>query len=76
MRHCMAASATAEPETPPIRVDSTQDTWPTEPYMWPHSTFARFIRRRVMPVAFIRLPARMNSGIASMVKLCVVEMHF
>ena len=29
MRHSIAASATADPETPPIRVESTQETCPT-----------------------------------------------
>ena len=29
-----------------------------------------------MPQEFIRFPARINSGIASMVKLCEVEMDF
>ena len=46
------------------------------PYMWPVQALAKRIRRLVMPQLFIRLPARMNRGMASMVKLCEVEMDF
>ena len=76
IRHSMAASATAEPDTPPIKVDSTTDTWPMEPYIWPVITLASFTKREVIPVLFIRLPAKMNSGIASMVKDWVVDRDF
>ena len=72
----MAASATAEPDTPPIRVERTTETCPMEPYIWPVSTFASFTRRDVIPVLFIRLPAKINSGIASMVKDWVVDRDF
>ena len=41
--------------------------------MWPVSTFASFTSREVIPVLFIRLPAKINSGIASMVKDWVVD---
>ena len=41
--------------------------------MCPVNTFANFTSREVIPVLFIRFPAKMNSGIASMVKDCVVD---
>ena len=59
-----------------MSVERTTETCPIEPYMWPVRTFASLTRREVMPVLFIRLPAKMKSGIASIVKDCVVESDF
>jgi hypothetical protein len=66
---CIAASALAEPDTPLIRVDSTQESCPMLPYICPVITLANFSRREVMPVLFIKFPANINRGIASIVKL-------
>ena len=46
------------------------------PYIWPVQALAKRIRRFVMPQLFMRLPARMKRGMASIVKLCEVEMDF
>ena len=59
-----------------MKVDSTVETCPRLPYMCPVSELASTTRRSVMPVRFIRLPAKMNSGIASRVKLCEAATTF
>ena len=65
----IAASAAADPETPPIRVLSRQETWPMLPHMWPVQALQNRVSRFVMPQEFIRLPARIKRGMASIVKL-------
>ena len=67
----MAASAMHEPDTEPIRVASASDTWPTPPRMWPVRTVDNRSMRSVMPAKFIRLPDRMNIGMARSAKFCV-----
>ena len=47
-----------------------------EPYICPVRTFASLISLEVIPVLFIRFPAKINRGIASMVKDWVVERDF
>ncbi len=50
---------------PPISALSTIDTWARPPAIQPVSSRANTSSRSVMPVAFIRLPARMKNGTAS-----------
>jgi hypothetical protein len=64
-RDSIAASATAEPEMPPIRALRTIETWARPPIIQPVSRRAKISSRSVMPVMFIRLPARMKNGTAS-----------
>ena len=73
MRACIAASAIAEPETPPINVASRIDTCASPPFRRPASTVARLSSSRVMPEWLRKLPAMMKSGIASSAKFCVCE---
>ena len=65
MRASIAASATAAPEMPPISAESTIDTWARPPTIQPVSSRAKRSSRSVMPLVFIRLPARMKNGTAS-----------
>ena len=76
IRVSMAASAAAEPETPPISVLSRQETCPMLPHICPVQALQKRVSRLVIPQEFIRLPARIKSGIASMVKLWEVEIDF
>ena len=71
MRASIAASATAEPETPPISADTTIATCARPPVIQPVSALASAMIRSVMPDEFIRLPASTNSGTASSGNDCV-----
>ena len=73
MRASIAASATAEPETPPISADTTIATCARPPVIQPVITLASEMMRSVMPDAFIRLPASTNSGTASSGNDCVAD---
>ena len=46
------------------------------PHMCPVQALQKRVSRLVMPQEFIRLPARMKRGMASMVKLWEVEIDF
>ncbi len=70
----MAASAMAEPDTPPINALRMTLTWARPPRMCPVNTEAKFISRWVSPVAFIRLAEKMSSGMANSGKFWVWEM--
>ena len=70
MRASIAASATAEPETPPMNVDRRMQTWASPPAIQETSTFEASISRSVIPVLFIMCPARTKSGTARSGKLC------
>ena len=67
----MVASAMAEPVMPPIMAARTVLTWASPARRWPASTDESLISRWVMPDSLRRLPANMNSGMASRTKLCV-----
>jgi len=67
----MTASALAEPDTPPMRVLRMTLTWARLPAMCPTRTLDSFTSREVMPVAFMRFPAKMKRGMARSVKLWV-----
>ena len=69
----MAASATAEPDTPPISAESTIATCASPPAIQPVSTVDSLISRDVIPASFIRWPANTNSGTASSGNDCVTE---
>ncbi len=73
MRACMAASAIAEPETPPMSVLRTTLTCASPPRICPVSTADRVMSLWVRPVSFMRFAAKMKSGIASSGKFCVCE---
>jgi hypothetical protein len=73
MRACIAASAIAEPDTPPISVASRTETWARPPFSRPASTVASASSSRVMPEWLRKLPAMMKSGIASSAKFCVCD---
>ena len=73
MRVCMAASAIAEPETPPISTASASDTCASPPFSRPVSTEASRRSCSVMPDLLRKLPAMMNNGTASRVKFWVCE---
>ncbi len=75
-RASIEASATAEPEMPPIMKLRTIETWARPPAIQPVSSRANLTRRSVMPVAFIRLPARMKKGTARSGKFCVAVAIF
>jgi hypothetical protein len=70
MRACMAASATAEPDTPPIRVDRMIETWASPPAIQATATWENRNSRSVIPLSFIRWPASTKKGTASSGKLC------
>ncbi len=72
----MAASATAEPDTPPIRVDSRIATCAKPPDIQPTATIETFSRRSVMPLSFMRWPASTKNGTASSGKLWLIEAIF
>src|SRR5690606_38598237 len=76
MRASIAASATADPETPPISVDSTIATCARPPDIQPTATMDTFKRRSVMPLAFIKWPARTKNGTARSGKLWLIEATF
>src|SRR5688500_15761667 len=63
-----AASATAEPEMPPNRVDAAMLTWPSPPRTWPISDPANATMRAARPPRTIRSPAKMTNGMAISVK--------
>ncbi len=71
MRASIAASATAEPETPPISAETTIATCASPPVIQPVSARASEMIRSVIPDEFIRLPASTNSGTASSGNDCV-----
>ena len=71
MRASMVASATAEPDTPPISVDSSTDTCAMPPTIRRVSRREKLIRCLVMPVWFIRLPAKIKNGTARKAIDCV-----
>ena len=73
MRASIAASATAEPDTPPISADTTIATCARPPVIQPVITLASEMMRSVMPETFIRLPASTNSGTASSGNDCVAD---
>jgi hypothetical protein len=58
-------------ETPPIRVESTTFTWATPPYIFLVRSLASDNKFLVIPVSFIRLPAKIKNGIARKVNDCV-----
>ena len=60
----MAASAVAEPETPPIKVLITTDTCAIPPYILRVSIEASPNNLFVIPDSFIRLPAKIKKGTA------------
>ena len=66
-----AASATAAPDMPEKMTEETMLTWPRPPGQWPTMALAKLKIRSVIPPVFMRLPARMKNGMASMVKLVV-----
>ena len=70
MRASIAASATADPDTPPISVDSTMQTWASPPDIHDTRTLEQAISRQAMPVRFIMWPASTKNGTASSGKLC------
>ena len=72
----MAASATAEPDTPPIRVESRIATCAKPPDIQPTATIETFSRRSVMPLSFMRWPASTKNGTASSGKLWLIEAIF
>ena len=59
-----ATSATAEPEISANTIDTPMFTMPSPPRTNPISAETKLISRTEMPEVFIRLPARMNSGMA------------
>jgi len=63
----------AEPHTPPMSVLSTTLTCARPPYICPVIAVANFTSRFVIPVSFIKLPAKINIGMASSAKFCVSE---
>ena len=67
----MDASATAEPEMPPIRALSIMDTWARPPTRWPVRVLAKFTSLSVIPAAFMIHPAVRKNGTDKKVKLCV-----
>jgi hypothetical protein len=71
-----AASAAAVPEMPANTIEAKMLVWPSPPRMWPTTAVAKRTMRSVMPPPFIRLPARMNAGIASMTKESMPENIF
>ena len=73
MRASIAASATAEPDTPPISAETTIATCARPPVIQPVITLASEMMRSVMPETFIRLPASTNSGTASSGNDCVAD---
>ena len=58
-------SASAEPETPPNKVEASTLTWPKPPRKWPTSEEASEISLSEMPPRSMSSPAKMKSGIAS-----------
>jgi hypothetical protein len=73
MRACIAASAMADPDTPPMSVARRIETCARPPLRRPASTLARLRSSRVMPEWLRKLPAMMKSGIASSAKFCVCD---
>src|SRR3546814_19255384 len=69
MRASIAASATADPDTPPISVDSTMQTCASPPAIHETRTFEQAISRTVIPVRFIMCPASTKNGTARSGKL-------
>jgi hypothetical protein len=64
----MAATvAGAEPETAPKNMQAMMVTMPRLPVMLPTRLLAMFTRRRLRPPTFMKLPAMMKKGMASMV---------
>ena len=76
MRASIAASATAEPETPPISVESRIATCASPPAIQPTATSETFSRRSVMPLSFIRWPASTKKGTARSGKLWLIVAIF
>lgn len=76
MRASIAASATAEPETPPISVDRRMATWASPPAIQPTATSDTLSSRSVMPLSFIRWPASTKKGTASNGKLWLIVATF
>ena len=64
----MAQSALAEPEQPPISMDSSTFTWARPPFMWPVTHSQKSISLSLMPPKFITEPDMMKNGMASMEK--------
>ena len=60
------ASATAEPETPPNKVQATIFTCPSPPRICPTSAAAKATRWSAILPRIIRSPAKMKNGMASM----------
>jgi len=60
-----AASAWATPDIPAKIMLAAMLTWARLPRTWPSNAWAKSKMRVARPPLFIRLPARMNSGIAS-----------
>ncbi len=75
-RDSIEASATADPEIPPIMKLSTIETCARPPAIQPVRRLANLTRRWVIPVTFIRLPARIKNGTARSGKLCVAVTIF
>jgi hypothetical protein len=73
MRACIAASAMADPDTPPISVARRIETCARPPLSRPASTVARLRSSRVIPEWLRKLPAMMKSGMASSAKFCVCD---
>ena len=67
------ASATAEPEMPPNKVEATTFTWPSPPRRCPTRLAAMPMSRSAMPPRIIRSPAKMKKGMASMEKAFMPE---
>jgi len=59
------AVATADPEMAAKIAQAMTVAWPSPPRMCPITSLAKRTRSSVRPPSFIRLPASMNSGIAS-----------
>ena len=72
----MAASATAEPEMPPIRKLSTMEICASPPASQPTRTRENSTSRPAMPEAVITLPATTKKGIAINGNDCVAPTIF
>jgi hypothetical protein len=64
----MAASAVADPDTPPIRVLITTEIWAVPPYIRRVRSRARLRSRSVIPDTFIKFPAKIKKGTAKNAK--------
>ena len=72
----MAQSAFAEPEQPPMSMDSSTLTCARPPRMWPVTHSQKSISLSLMPPKFMTEPDMMKNGMASMEKDCVEFMTF